>query len=1445
MVLSWLFASKRPARTRQCQARPTTVLRFRPRLEILEDRLAPATLTVINNSDTGVSGDGSLRGEIKAAASGDTINFAAALNGAAISLSGANGTLNISKNLTIDASALGNGVTLQGNNSFGILSIASGLTVILNHLTITGGTASSGNGGGILVQSSTLTVQNCTISGNTAVAGGGIAASGTSNVTVQNSTVSGNTSTGRGPNDGGGGIEVSGTGSTLTVQYSTVSGNTSTVGKGGGIYFLSSSGGTLTVQYSTISGNSSASYGAGLHINAKTGTATVQNCTISTNFNPYPGNSTYYLYGGGIDIKYGNVSVRNCTISANSGQLGAGIATGSGSVTIQDSTISGNTTSGLIQVGGGIIAGGALTLKNTLVSGNTALTGPDIDGAVNFAGSYNNLIGNGSGMTGLSNGDAHGDLVGANARLDPSGLQNNGGQSSGAPGNLVPLKTVALLPGSAALGTGFTYSAASTDERGVARPVGSPSDIGAFQTQGFTLTITGGNNQSTPPSTAFPVPLAVSLVPVHSGDPVNGGVITFTAPGSGASASITGSPATISSGSAQVTATANAATGSYVVTASAGGGNTASFNLSNTTLSLGPLSSSQWTLGQPNFPGVIPVNGSATPFTLTAQSGLPPGLTASLSGSNVVFTGTPTTTGAFNNVQITVKDANNNTSSGTFSITINLTPSIGLSALTPATWTAGHPFSGTIPISAGTGPFTVTASSGLPGGLSASTSGSNVTLTGTPTGAGTFTNIQLTVQDTAGATGSGTFTLTINPALGLGSLSQAGWTVNQPGYSGTIAVSGGTGAYSNLVVSGLPTGLSAALSGSTITISGTPTAGGTFSNVAVSVQDSTGATASGTYTLTIHTPPSLGSLSAAVWDANASGFPGVIPISGGTGPYTVSAQSGLPPGLTATVTGNNVTFTGTPTTAGTYSNVQLTIQDAASVTANGTFSITINPALSLSALSVTQGVLNQSFSSTISVSGGSGTYSNLVVSGLPTGLSAALSGSTITISGTPTVSGSFALTVSLQDSTGGTGSSGPSLAINGPPVIFTPNEADFAVGTADSFTVSTSGFPAPTISESGTLPAGLTFDAVTGVLSGTPAVGTQGDYSVTITASNGIAPDAVQSFKMVINQPPTITSAPAATFTVGTAGSFMVTATGFPEPTFTESGALPLGLTFSSTGVLSGTPAPGSAGTYSLAITASNGTGPDGLQNLVVTVMAGAVAANAGALVGFVRVPVATNLFTGLPTSDPNAAVVQSEARAILGHDVDAPTLQNFTAQIGTGSLTAEQLVAGLWNSPEHRQAQVMALYQKILRHGPDQGSLLSLSNQLAKGKLTEAQLEEDLLNSPEYHTLHPDNAAYIRALYHDVLGRVPTDLELNGWLNDLANGVSVMAMVHTFVTGPEHTQQLVEACYHSLLGRDPDPTGEANILQATQNGAGLGDLVQGFLSSPEYVRRAANAKSA
>lgn len=183
-----------------------------------------------------------------------------------------------------------------------------------------------------------------------------------------------------------------------------------------------------------------------------------------------------------------------------------------------------------------------------------------------------------------------------------------------------------------------------------------------------------------------------------------------------------------------------------------------------------------------------------------------------------------------------------------------------------------------------------------------------------------------------------------------------------------------------------------------------------------------------------------------------------------------------------------------------------------------------------------------------------------------------------------------------------------SVTVQQPPALTSAASTTAVVGHASSFTVTTTGYPAPAIAESGALPSGLTFHDNgdgTATLGGTPAAGSAGTYPLTLTASNVAGPSATQSFTLTVDEAPAFTSATTATFTRGVAGSFAITTSGTPGvSSILESGTLPAGLTFSSTGSgasISGTPT-GAAGSYPVTLTASNGVSPDAVQNLTIVV---------------------------------------------------------------------------------------------------------------------------------------------------------------------------------------------------------------------------------------------------
>jgi predicted outer membrane repeat protein len=314
-------------------------------------------------------------------------------------------------------------------------------------------------------------------------------------------------------------------------------------GPGGAIL----NGGSLTIAYSTFSANHSSVFGGAIENNGAS--LTIQNSTFSGN--------TAGEDGGAIDVSLGTVTMTNSTFVGNTASNNGGaVANYQGSVSIASSTFSGNSAAAS---GGGLytytMAAAVTGMTNSIVA--ASLQGGNCAGKPFTAGSAQNLSDDGTCAGGFT----------LSSSLFLGVLGSYGGDT----------QTLPLLPGSAAIDAGAACP--TLDQRGLPR-VGS-CDAGAFEAQGYTLSVTGGNNQTTGVNQPFANPLVVTVSANHAGDPVNGGQVIFTASGSGASAALTGSPATITGGHAQVTARANAKAGQYLVMAVATEANSVNFSLTN------------------------------------------------------------------------------------------------------------------------------------------------------------------------------------------------------------------------------------------------------------------------------------------------------------------------------------------------------------------------------------------------------------------------------------------------------------------------------------------------------------------------------------------------------------------------------------------------------------------------------------------------------------------------------------------------------------------------------------------------------------------------------------------------------------------------------------------------------------------------------------------------
>jgi uncharacterized protein (TIGR02145 family) len=291
----------------------------------------------------------------------------------------------------------------------------------------------------------------------------------------------------------------------------------------------------------------------------------------------------------------------------------------------------------------------------------------------------------------------------------------------------------------------------------------------------------------------------------------------------------------------------------------------------------------------------------------------------------------------------------------------------------------------------------------------------------------TTTTVTPCVLNTASA-GSSSPTLAVNTLL------------TNITHSTTLATGIGT-------ASGLPSGVMASWSGDVITISGTPTATGSFSYEIPLTGGCGSVKAMGSITV---------SATPACAAAAASTTP-TLPVNtvltnithGTTSATGIGNASGLPTGVTASWSSNTITISGTPSATGTFSyTIPLTGTSCSSMNATGT--ITVTAACAAAAASTTPTLTVNTVLTNIT----HGTTSATGIgnaSGLPTGVTASWSSNTIIISGTPSATGTFSYTIPL------TGTSCSSVNATG-----TITVTAAACGSVTSVTIE--GYSYPTVS---------------------------------------------------------------------------------------------------------------------------------------------------------------------------------------------------------------------------------------------------------------------------------------------------------------------------------------------------------------------------------------------
>ncbi len=461
----------------------------------------------------------------------------------------------------------------------------------------------------------------------------------------------------------------------------------------------------------------------------------------------------------------------------------------------------------------------------------------------------------------------------------------------------------------------------------------------------------------------------------------------------------------------------------------------------------------------------------------------------------------------------------------------------------------------------------------------------------------------------------------------------------------------------------LPPGLS--VNSESGAISGTPTLAGTFAATVSAFNGGGTGSLSVKFTI-LPQPPSITSAATATGQV---GFEFAYQITATNNPTSFNA-TGLPAGLFVNTSSGAIG--GPPSVSGTFTVTLSATNGAGTGTATLTLTVLPDAPVISSSTSVSTNS-GASFDYAITATNNPTSFN---ASGLPSGL--AVNTSSGLISGTTTAAGTFSVALSATNA-GGTGTATLALTvIPPPPSISGPFTATGQVGSAFTYQVSASN--SPTSYGASGLPSGLSINAASGAITGTPSNAATTTVSLTATNAGGTG---TASLTITINPPtPAIESANSAVGVKGQPFSYQITASN--SPTSYDATNLPGGLSVNTaTGLISG--APSAAGTTAVTISATNAGGTGSLALTITISLPPPAITSAGTASGTQGQPfsytiTATNSPTSFGASGlPAGLSVNTATGAITGTPTGSGSTSatvSATNVAGTGSATLAITIA-------------------------------------------------------------------------------------------------------------------------------------------------------------------------